>query len=63
MTTNQIIPFIPIIATTGLTLKENIDECYKAGMDDVISKPIEIESLKDKLKEWFNHNKNSIKSA
>jgi len=42
----------PIIAITAHTLKGDKDKCLEAGMDDYISKPISIESLKSRLTHW-----------
>jgi CheY-like chemotaxis protein len=40
---------IPIIALTGNDKKEEIDACFDAGMDDHISKPIDMELLQEKV--------------
>jgi CheY-like chemotaxis protein len=40
---------IPIIALTGNDQKEDIDLCFDAGMDDHISKPIDMELLQEKV--------------
>jgi CheY-like chemotaxis protein len=40
---------IPIIALTGNDQKEDIDLCFEAGMDDHISKPIDMELLQEKV--------------
>lgn len=37
---------IPIIAMTANVMKEDIDRCKKAGMDEHVSKPIDPESLR-----------------
>ena len=33
-----------LLAFTANTLREAADECHAAGMDDVLTKPIELES-------------------
>lgn len=38
-----------IIALTASSMKEDIDKCFSAGMDDFLSKPIDMKSLKDTL--------------
>lgn len=40
---------VPIIALTANAFKEVADECIQAGMDDYLSKPIEIEHLFHKI--------------
>ena len=42
---------IPIIAITGYGSEKDEQECLQAGMDDYISKPIELTTLLSKLKE------------
>jgi len=42
----------PIIAITAHTLKGDKEKCIEAGMDDYVSKPISIESLKSRLIHW-----------
>ena len=40
---------VPIIALTAHAMKEHIDSCLAAGMDDHISKPVEMSVLRDKI--------------
>jgi len=40
---------IPIIAMTANVMKEEVELCYKAGMDDFIGKPFETEELIQKI--------------
>ena len=44
---------MPIIAMTANVMKEDIDACFKVGMDDVATKPITLESLAQKLAHWL----------
>jgi CheY-like chemotaxis protein len=48
---------VPIIAMTGNTLSRDQEECFKAGMNDYISKPFKIEDIKDKLQQWLSSHK------
>lgn len=51
----------PIIALTAHVLKEDRENCFNAGTDAVITKPIMPEELKMTLKQWLG--KKSIKKA
>jgi CheY-like chemotaxis protein/HPt (histidine-containing phosphotransfer) domain-containing protein len=42
-----------LLAFTANTLREAADECHAAGMDDVLTKPIELKDLKTKLEHWL----------
>ena len=41
----------PIIAMTANVLKEEVERCYEAGMDDFIGKPFDTEKLIEKIHE------------
>jgi len=43
---------IPIIALTANAMKHDRDKCIDAGMNDFISKPMNIETVKQALKTW-----------
>jgi CheY-like chemotaxis protein len=43
----------PIIALTAGVLKEERDQCYQAGMDGFLSKPISNDELKAALESWL----------
>jgi two-component system sensor histidine kinase/response regulator len=43
----------PIVAMTAGVLKEERDQCYVAGMDDFLSKPIDMQLLKATLDNWL----------
>jgi signal transduction histidine kinase/DNA-binding response OmpR family regulator len=42
-----------VLAFTANTLREAAEECRAAGMDDVLTKPIELAELKLKLEHWL----------
>lgn len=44
---------IPIIALTANSMREDRDACLKAGMDDYISKPLNITQLLSMLDKWL----------
>lgn len=48
---------IPILAMTAHALKDEIDECLKAGMKDYIAKPIEPDKLFQTILKWVDKSK------
>jgi CheY-like chemotaxis protein len=44
---------VPIIALTAGTVKGERERCMEAGMDDYLSKPVLIETLKETMKKWL----------
>ncbi|MCG8667777.1 MAG: response regulator [Pseudomonadales bacterium] len=44
-------PATPVLALTAHAMKEHLLLCHEAGMDDCLSKPVELDNLKDKLME------------
>jgi len=40
----------PIVAITASVMKEEIDACFAAGMDDYLAKPLEMPKLRDMLR-------------
>ncbi len=44
------IPTVPVIGMTGNATKDDEFFCFKAGMDDFISKPFRLSELETKLK-------------
>lgn len=43
--------FTPIIALTANVVKEEKDKCFDAGMNDFVSKPVNLQILKQKLEQ------------
>ncbi|WP_438862701.1 PAS domain S-box protein [Neptunicella sp.] len=50
---------IPIIALTANVMSGDAQLCFDAGMDDYLGKPINLETLRQKLQQWFTNDKNS----
>lgn len=44
--------FCPVIAVTASALQETKDKCYRAGMDDFITKPLKMDEIKRALEKW-----------
>jgi len=44
---------IPIIAMTASVFREDIEKCIKAGMDDHVGKPLNLDEVLEKLKSYL----------
>jgi PAS domain S-box-containing protein len=44
---------LPIVAITASALKAEVDHCYEVGMDDFLSKPVEMPKLRAALRKWM----------
>ena len=44
---------LPIIAITAGALKAEVDRCFESGMDDYLSKPLEMSKLNEALRKWM----------
>jgi CheY-like chemotaxis protein len=44
---------MPIIAMTANVFKEDIENCLKAGMDDHLGKPLDVEKVFEKLHKYI----------
>lgn len=51
---------MPIIAVTADAMKGAKERCIDAGMNDYISKPVDVEKLKDILRKWLLQNTNEL---
>jgi CheY-like chemotaxis protein len=51
--TAQRLEYLPIIAMTAHVFKSDIEECLKAGMDDHIGKPVDIDDVLKKLRKYL----------
>lgn len=48
-------PRTPVIALTANVLKQEIERCFAAGMDDYLIKPVTVRQLVQKLQRWLPH--------
>jgi len=44
---------LPIVALTASVLKEEVDRCQAVGMDDVLTKPVELRRVRAVLERWL----------
>jgi len=54
---------IPILAVTAHAIKDDDKDCFEAGMDDYITKPISPNAFMEKLKLWIEKGNGQAKSA
>ncbi len=59
----QELQHIPVIAMTANAMKEAVDECLAAGMNDHISKPVRQQQLFDVLHRWVQPSRSTIDDA
>jgi CheY-like chemotaxis protein len=51
---------LPVIAMTANVMKDDIDKCLKAGLNDHVAKPIDTERLYETLLKWIKHKDREI---
>ena len=51
---NQDVAKIPILAITASNKQDDIRDCLESGMNDVIEKPVNFDSLRAKLKKYLS---------
>jgi PAS domain S-box-containing protein len=44
---------LPIVAITASVMKEDVDSCFAADMDDYLSKPLDMARLRERLEKWM----------
>jgi len=44
---------VPIIAMTASVFREDIEKCIKAGMNDHVGKPLNLDEVLEKLKSYL----------
>ena len=45
---------LPIIAMTANVFKDDVEACFKAGMDDHLGKPLDVEKVMETLQKYLN---------
>jgi CheY-like chemotaxis protein len=52
---------IPIVAMTANVFREDVEKCLAAGMNDHVGKPLDINEVMRKLREYLPHKSNKFK--
>lgn len=48
---------VPIVAITGAAMATELDDCYRSGMDDFVSKPVQLRDLEKVIQKWYDNEK------
>jgi len=51
---------VPVVAVTANVMAGERERCLEAGMDDYISKPVDIKVLKKVVRHWLGHSDRSV---
>ncbi|WP_232312665.1 response regulator [Enterovibrio coralii] len=54
---------MPIVAMTANAMERDVKQCKEAGMNDHVSKPIDVDELISAISRWTNASKESVKSS
>ncbi|CZF81570.1 Signal transduction histidine-protein kinase BarA [Grimontia celer] len=54
---------LPIVAMTANAMERDVKQCKEAGMNDHVSKPIDVEELISAIQRWTSASKEAVKSS
>ncbi|MDD1780386.1 response regulator [Enterovibrio sp. ZSDZ35] len=54
---------MPIVAMTANAMERDVKQCKEAGMNDHVSKPIDVDELISAISRWTNASKETVKSS
>jgi CheY-like chemotaxis protein len=53
----------PIIALTARVFKEDEEKCRAVGMNDFLTKPVEMKTLAEKIAKWVGNTKTALNAS